>query len=186
MQHHPLSRVSGSQLCLRLITPDDAAYVYGLRTNPDYNAHLSSVTGTAEDQRQWIEAYKAREQAGSECYYIIERLDDGEPCGVVRLYDITGDSFTWGSWILAHNKPAKAALESAYLIYCIAFDVLGLQRAVFDVRLDNVKAMAFHLRFSATQTHSDAINAYFTFNRLQFEEARAQLIKQFNFPPAVV
>ena len=46
-----IARVEGPNLILRLIKPDDAAYVHGLRTNPLYNSHLSKVTGSVPDQR---------------------------------------------------------------------------------------------------------------------------------------
>ncbi len=41
-----LERVTGPNLALRLIRPDDAEYVYGLRSDTRYNTHLSSITGT--------------------------------------------------------------------------------------------------------------------------------------------
>ncbi|RMH44058.1 MAG: N-acetyltransferase, partial [Alphaproteobacteria bacterium] len=90
-------RVEGFRLALRLVRPADAAFIHGLRTDPDIARHLSPVTGTVEDQRRWIEEYKTREAAGTEAYYIIERRDTGRPCGTVRLYDIDGTTFTWGS-----------------------------------------------------------------------------------------
>ena len=163
-----LSRVDGVRLSLRLVMPDDATYIHGLRMDPAYNSHLSAVTGTVEGQRGWIEAYKTREAAGAEYYFVIERMD-GVRCGVVRLYDIKSDGFTWGSWILDENKPSKAALESSVLIYTIAFDILGLKKAVFDVRGDNDRTIAFHKRFGATQTHSDEKNIYFNYPRERFK-----------------
>ena len=93
---------------------------------PADNVHLSKVTGTVGDQRRWIADYKAREAAGREFYYVIAR-SDGTRCGLVRLYDIGPDRFTWGSWILDHNKPPKAALESAVRIYDIGFGRLAAQ-----------------------------------------------------------
>ncbi|KFE36169.1 hypothetical protein DW2_02624 [Thioclava atlantica] len=159
----------GPRLKLRLVAPRDADYIHGLRTAPAYNAHLSAVSGTAEDQRRWIEAYKAREAEGVEFYYIIARRDDGRRCGVVRLYDIEGDHFTWGSWILDANKPQKAALESAVLIYQIGFDHLGLSRAVFDVRRENERTLAFHRRFGASETGGDDENLYFDYPRARHE-----------------
>jgi RimJ/RimL family protein N-acetyltransferase len=167
-----LARVEGPNLTLRLIQPEDADYVHGLRTNPAYNRHLSEVRGTAEDQRRWIDAYKAREAALHELYYVIERKD-GTRCGAVRLYDVTTDSFTWGSWILDRNKTPKAALESAVLIYIIGFDVLGLENAVFDVRLDNGVTLAFHRRFGATEIRRDDRDIYFAYPRDRFSADRA-------------
>jgi hypothetical protein len=103
-----IARVVGPNLILRLIKPDDAAYVNGLRSNPTYNTHLSTVTGTVDDQRTWIEDYKSPEAQGQEFYHVIERKD-GTRCGLVRLYDIEAESFTWGSWILDEKKTRRAA-----------------------------------------------------------------------------
>lgn len=166
-------RVEGWRLALRLVRPEDAEFIHGLRTDPDISRHLSPVTGTVEDQRRWIEAYMAREVAGAECYYLITRRDDGRPCGTVRLYGITEQSFTWGSWILSADKPPKAALESAVLVYTIAFDHLGLERAEFDVRIDNERTLAFHRRFGATETHRDGRDVFFRLTREEFDSLGA-------------
>lgn len=166
-----LQRIEGVNLVLRLVEPDDADYIFSLRTNPLYNVHLSEVRGTSHDQRIWIENYKAREALGAEYYYVIERKD-GVRCGVVRLYEISGRNFTWGSWILDYNKPPKAALESALLLYMAAFERLNLSEAHFDVRADNHRTLAFHHRFRATKTHADHENVYFVYPRSQFEVDR--------------
>jgi RimJ/RimL family protein N-acetyltransferase len=166
-----VKRVCGHRLCLRVVTPEDAVFIHRLRTNPTYNTHLSTVTGTDDDQRAWIERYKAREAAGSELYYVIERRDE-TPCGVVRLYDVGPDSFTWGSWILNKDKPAKAALESAVLSFGVGFEQLGLARAIFDVRLDNSRAIAFYRRFGATETGRDDVNIYFEYARDRYIQDR--------------
>jgi RimJ/RimL family protein N-acetyltransferase len=167
-----LDRVEGPNLVLRLIQPADAGYVYGLRINPAYNSHLSEIRGTADDQRRWIDDYKAREADGSELYYIIERRD-GMRCGTVRLYDIQVESFTWGSWILDQNKPPKAALESAMLSFGIGFQDLGLERATVDVRIANTHAEAFYRRLGMTETHRTEQDIFFVYPRSRFEAVRA-------------
>ena len=171
MKHPALSKIDGVQLSLRLVQPEDAQYIHGLRTDPTYNGHLSTVTGTVEDQRSWIEAYKTREAAGSEYYFVIERKD-GMRCGVVRLYDITGDQFTWGSWILDHNKPRKAALESAVLSFGVGFHTLGLDMANVDVRVENIHAKAFYRRFGMTGTHRTERDIFFVYSRAQFDATK--------------
>jgi len=169
-----VARIDGPNLVLRLVTPEDAAYLHRLRTDPRYNQHLSAVSGSAEDQRLWIVAYKAREAEGRELYYIIER-HDGTRCGTVRLYDITANSFTWGSWILDDNKPAKAALASALLVYEVGFERLGCTGSVFDVRHDNTRTLAFHRRFGAREIGADARDIYFDYTRDRFAADRGQL-----------
>tara|TARA_R110002049_G_scaffold309261_2_gene519382 strand:- start:8077 stop:8631 length:555 start_codon:yes stop_codon:yes gene_type:complete len=174
-----IARVEGPNLTLRLIEPEDAAYVHGLRINPLYNSHLSKVTGTIENQRQWIEGYKAREAAGQEFYYVIERKD-GTPCGLVRLYEIEGDQFTWGSWILDDNKPPKAALESAALSFGVGFNLLGKRKGLIDVRVENKRAIEFYRRFGMIQAQADGQKIYFNYLRNRFQsdyEAHMSILK---------
>ena len=173
----PIARVEGPNLTLRLIQPEDAAYVHSLRNNPAYNTHLSTVIGTVDDQRTWIKGYKSHEAHGQEFYYVIERKD-GTRCGLVRLYDIEAESFTWGSWILDENKPRKAALESAVLIYQVGFAGLECARAVFDVRNDNIHTLAFHRRFGAHEVASDDLNVYFNYEQSQFAADQTHHLKQ--------
>ena len=172
-----IARVEGPNLILRLIKPDDAAYVHGLRTNPFYNSHLSKITGTVQDQRTWIEGYQAREAAGQEFYYVIERKD-GTRCGLVRLYDFDVESFTWGSGILDESKPLKAALESAVLSFGIGFDALGVQLANVDVRVANKHAAAFYRRLKMVETHRTNQDIFFSYAREQFKIERTHHLKQ--------
>ncbi|MEW6255297.1 MAG: GNAT family N-acetyltransferase [Pseudomonadota bacterium] len=157
----------GRRLALRLIQVADAPYVYDLRTNPAYSEFLSKVQGGVEGQFRWIELYKLRELAGLEYYFIIERLD-GVRCGVVRLYDINHDQFSWGSWILDCNKPQLAALESAVLSFGLGFEQLGRKCALIQVRNANEHAKSFYRRFGLKETHSDGANLYFSYTWEQF------------------
>ena len=161
-------RIHGVRLVLRLIVPEDAGYIHNLRTDDRYNTHLSPVTGNVEDQRAWIEQYKRREAAGQEYYYVIERRDDARACGTVRLYDIRDDCFTWGSWILDEHKPAKAALESAVLVYQFGFNIAGINKCLFDVRKDNQRTLDFHHRFGSVEISNNDQNTYFELTREQF------------------
>lgn len=167
-----LARVEGPNLILRLIRHEDADYVHALRTDLAYNRHLSEVRGTAEDQRRWIEGYKAREADLREFYYVIERKD-GTRCGLVRLYDIGADSFTWGSWILDRNKTRKAALESAVLSFGVGFDELGRVKALVDVRIGNEHALAIYQRLGMIELRRDDQDIYFIYPRSRFDADHA-------------
>ena len=163
-----MHRIEGVRIVLRLVVPEDAAYIHALRKDARFNTHLSVVGGDVTDQREWINQYKMREAIGSEYYYVIERRMDQRPCGVVRLYNITADSFTWGSWILDHNKPSKAALESAVLSFSAGLERLGAGKALLDVRVLNTHATAFYPRFGATEIGRDGDNIYFELTRANF------------------
>jgi RimJ/RimL family protein N-acetyltransferase len=171
----PTPIVEGIFLRLRPVQPDDAPYVHRLRTDQRYNAHLSPVTGTVADQRRWIEGYKAREAEGSEIYFVIERLDGGA-CGLVRLYDIRADRFTWGSWILDENKTPKAALESAILSFGVGFERLSIPRAILDVRQGNDRAIRFYRRFGMSETGADEQDIFFEYLRGRYLADRARFM----------
>ena len=177
MHLYTIARVEGPNLVLRLITPDDAAYVHGIRTNPSYNSHLSQVSGTIMDQREWIINYKAKEAKGEEFYYVIERKD-GKRCELVRIYDIEAESFTWGSWILDKNKTRKAALESAVLSFGIGFDTLEKNSALVDVRVANEHAATFYRRLGMVETRRTDQDIFFRYTREQFKTEQTHHLKQ--------
>lgn len=176
MTPSPVAHVTGPRLRLRLITLEDAPYAHALRVDPLYSRYLSPVTGTAEDQRQWIERYKALEARCEQLYYVIER-HDGTRCGLVRLYDIHDAQFTWGSWILDANKPPKAALESAVLSFGIGFEHLDLKLAKVDVRVANTHAEAFYRRLGMIETHRTEQDIFFDYPRALFEKTRASYLQ---------
>ena len=180
MTRFGLKCIDGKRLRLRLVRPEDAAYIRFLRMDTRYNAHLSAVSGTIEDQRAWIEDYKLREAAGTEYYYIIENRLNGRPCGVVRLYDLQDDQFTWGSWILDENKPKLAALESAILSFGVGFEMLGYKRLVLDVRKRNERALAFYRRIGASEIVEDDLNFYFQYTSDRFFADRQNHLELLN------
>lgn len=161
---------------LRLVEPDDAAFIVSMRVDDTKNKYLSPTDGNVENQRKWIERYKAREAEGEEYYFIIEDLN-GKPCGCIRMYDFQPPSFCWGSWIVMPWAPPKTAIQSALLIYEIAFFELGFTNCHFDVRLGNEKALAFHDRMGATRTTQSDIDQFFIYPKAKYLEDRVSYAK---------
>ena len=97
--------ISGNGICLRFVTPDDADYIYGLRLDPTFNSHLSPISGTADDQRRWIGAYKAREAAGLEFITSSSVMTacDAAPfgCMISERIALLGEA---GYWITTNRK----------------------------------------------------------------------------------
>ncbi len=162
---------------LRLIDIDDAEFILSLRTNDKLNKHLSQTNNSVAQQKEWIINYKEREKQGDEYYFIICRNDNNEAVGTVRLYDFLRDkkSFCWGSWILNENKTKYSAMESAFLVYKIAFEVLGFERAHFDVRRENVKVIAFHQKMGAEIIAENNIDIFFKVEKEAILNARNKL-----------
>lgn len=155
-------------VCLRPVKSCDAQFIVELRTNSELSAYLSATSNDVAAQVRWIESYKQREHERRELYLIIEN-PRGERVGVVRIYDIEAETFTWGSWILGPDKPKTAAIESALSVYEIGFRHFDCQRAVFSVRLENEHTIAFHRRFGAEETGRDEADAFFEITRHQYE-----------------
>ncbi|MCT4716369.1 GNAT family N-acetyltransferase [Enterobacteriaceae bacterium H18W14] len=151
----------------RLVEEDDAEFIYNLRINETYNTHLSKVSGNITSQREWIKSYKLRESEKSEFYFIILRSDNKKKIGTVRLYDFIQQkkSFCWGSWILNQDKTTSSAIESALLVYNIAFQQLGFERCHFDVRKDNVKVIQFHKKLGAEIINSNEVDYFFNYKK---------------------
>lgn len=154
------SELIGRSINIRLVEEKDAEFITSLRSDPRYNTHLSKVDSDVEKQRKWIRKYKDEEKLGNQYYFIIEDKN-GVKCGTVRLYDFCGDSFCWGSWILNENKTRFSALESAFLVYEYAFNILGFKKSHFDVRKENTKVIAFHQKMGAILKSEDNLNNYY-------------------------
>lgn len=174
--HNPPDRITGTAITLRLIGPDDAGFLFGLRRDPDLSRHLSPVAGTVEDQRRWIESYRERERAGTEAYYIVETLS-GTRCGTIRLYGVGEHEFTWGSFILDGNKPAKAALEVTVRSLDLGFGHFGCDVAMIDVKHDNRRALEFYRRFGMETYDEDDDLVYLRYTKQAFEKRRDEYLE---------
>lgn len=162
-------RVVGKTLAFRDATVADAAFILSLRTDTEKSRYLSAVSNELGDQKTWLTRYA---QADNQAYFIIEH--QGESIGTVRLYDPQGDSFCWGSWILANTRPRQAAIESALMVYAYAIDHLGFQAAHFDVRKGNERVIKFHERFGAIQTDETEQDYLFKIDHPAIQAARAR------------
>lgn len=133
--------VVGHALRLRPIQVDDAAFVLRLRCDPTLNRYLHATAPDLQAQRQWLAAYEARD---GDCYFVIEALADGSPQGLIAVYDI--DPATrcgeWGRWMLLPGS--MAAIESAWLVYRLAFETLGLAEVYCRTVADNQAVVSFH------------------------------------------
>lgn len=149
---------------LRYVEVSDAEFILSLRLDERYNTFISKVDDNIEAQRNWIESYKIEEGNKNQFYFIIE-TNDGIPCGTVRIYDLTDNSFCWGSWVLNEHKTRYSAIESALLVYKYGFDILGFEMCHFDVMKENKKVIEFHKKFGAEIVSEDADNFYFQISK---------------------
>jgi len=160
--------ICGKNINLRTVETCDAEFILSMRQNKNKTKYLSQVTGTLENQINWIKSYKLRESEDKEFYFLIEAKDN-DKLGLVRLYDFRKDSFCWGSWLIKENAPKSTAIESALQVYEFGFYKLGFKKSHFDVRKNNDKVVAFHKRFGAEITEENEIDYFFNFEKTNYE-----------------
>lgn len=165
-------RVIGKTLVLRDASIVDAEFILSLRLDEKKSRFLSKVAPELDAQRAWLLQYA---QADNQAYFIIEH--QGRAIGTVRLYDPLGESFCWGSWILADERPSQAAMESALMVYAYAIDHLGFTGAHFDVRKGNERVWQFHERFGAVRIGETELDYLYQLNLDAIRSARQRYAK---------
>ena len=160
--------VRGKHIALREITPNDADFLLRLRTDPNLGKHLSPTTADIDQQKAYIFNYLT---SLTDYYFIVTDWQQRN-LGTIRIYDIQGNSFCWGSWILSKEAPSTAAIESALLIYDFGFFALHYHMSHFDVRKANTKVVDFHKRFGARVIREDELNYFFEYDRGTYLKTR--------------
>jgi len=149
----------GRHVNLRLVEVGDAEFIVSLRNDERSRRYLSVTSDDIQAQRDWIQAYKQREAQGEEFYYVIQ-LPDGSPVGLIRIYDLTPDMLSGGSWIIAPGQPSRVAVETVMLLYDLGFDQLGYDKVLLQVVKENQSVIKFHERFGAHLQREDDKHVY--------------------------
>ncbi|MGL6064754.1 MAG: GNAT family N-acetyltransferase [Fusobacteriaceae bacterium] len=172
--------LKSNNLIFNLVQEEDAKFILELRSNETLNKYLSKSVVTEDEQKKWIREYKKREFEKKEFYFRIDNKT-GEQLGFVRLYNVNYEmnTFTWGSWIIKEGRPTYSAVESALIIYEYAFNELGMAKAIFDVRKENIGVLKFHKRFGAIKLYEDELNEYFELPKEKYEEKRNAEYKKY-------
>ncbi|MCW6509534.1 GNAT family N-acetyltransferase [Lichenifustis flavocetrariae] len=133
--------IKGARFGLRPVTRADARYILGLRSNPLLNRYIGPTSGKLDDQIAWQERYEAR--SGDWYFMVTDGLTE-RPVGTIAIYDYdpNTDAAEWGRWILAQDTPA--AVESVFLMFKVAFDVIGLTSLYSLTNLANQAVVSFH------------------------------------------
>lgn len=140
MRHdlHLAGRVYG----LRPVELDDAEFIVALRTSdPERVRSLHPIPPDPEQQRRWLRSYFERQ---NDYYFVVENRDNRDRHGLVGIYNIDPilRAGEWGRWIL--RAGSFAAVESALLVYRVAFEYLQLRSIYCITVADNLPVVSFH------------------------------------------
>jgi RimJ/RimL family protein N-acetyltransferase len=149
---------------IRPVEMGDAAYMLGLRTDPELSRLIHPTSPRLEDQQEYLHRYFERP---GDYYFIVVRTSSGRCEGTIAVYDVdpTRGQAEWGRWVMAHDS--MAAPESALLIYRVAFNALGLNRTYSRTALANHHVVAFH-EYCGLQTNT-AVSLKHDFGGIEYE-----------------
>jgi hypothetical protein len=139
-------RIFGKNIYFRYAEVSDAEFIYQLRTDKQLSQYIHSITANIQSQVVWLENYKKREKECKEHYFIICSLTN-EPWGVIRIYDLQKNSFSWGSWIIRKGAPMCVSIESTLMVYEYGFYHLNFENCHFNAMKKNTPVVKFHNGF---------------------------------------
>lgn len=133
-------RMEGCVFRLRPVEMNDAAFILELRTDPQRRAFVHATPHDLSAQESWIREYFGRP---GDYYFILESKQTERPEGTVGIYNIDPEKQCgeWGRWIV--RPDSMGAVESASLIYSVAFERLGLRMVYARIAAGNKRAIAF-------------------------------------------
>lgn len=121
---------------VRLVDESDAEFIVMLRTDSRLSKFINSTDNDVEKQKDWIKAYKNREENGLEYYFIFEK-PLGNRLGVSRIYNVAQSTFETGSWIFKKDAPFGSAFLGDIICHEIAFELFPDMINIHDIKKDN-------------------------------------------------
>jgi len=161
-------------LQVRFVNEDDAEYIVNLRTNGKLGRFLSVIQNDVEAQKQWIRAYKTREEQGLEYYFYYSQ--NGTPVGVNRIYNIKNKTATAGSWICTPDLPIELPFLTLVIIREIFFETLQLETDIFDIRKANKKIIRMHNMMGAHFMYENDIDVFHYMTNEDFKKNKAKFL----------
>jgi len=145
-------------LQVRLVIEEDAEFIVFLRTDTRLNQHINATSTDIEQQKQWIRNYKLREEQGLDYYFLF--LINNKPQGLARIYDITENTFTQGSWIFSPDAVLGASVLGNIISSEIGFEFLEKKIEYSDSRKDTT-THRYVRAFNPEIITTDELNIYY-------------------------
>jgi len=169
---HDFKPLEGKYVNLREVKLDDAAFILSLRCDEKKSRFLHKTENNIQKQIDYLKHYKTLDD---EWYFIIENKKH-EPLGTVRIYDVQGNQYTSGSWLMKEGVLPEETIEGDLLLGQYAFEVLGFKKSVFDVRKNNKKVVRYHI-FSGAKIIKETDEDYiFEANEGTYHQKKEKLL----------
>ncbi len=164
-------KLQGKFVNLREVTIKDAEFILKLRCDDKKSRFIHKTEYNIAKQVEYLNNYLKKD---NEWYFIIENKEH-TPIGTTRIYDVEGDKYTGGSWLMIDKATAQETLEGDLLMKSYSFDVLGFSKDCFDVRKENRKVVRFHQICGSKIVGENDIDYFFEYTKEDFEKNRDRL-----------
>ena len=166
-------------LYVRFVIETDADFIVKIRTNPKLSQYINHTEPDIEKQKQWIRAYKERENRGEEYYFMFEK-PLGIRIGVCRIYNISTNDFTVGSWVFSSDAPIGSAILADIITREIAYELFPGKSYLSDVRKNNVNVNKYLAVYKSEIIKENEETIYYTCSQENFEKHKKQFIRMFS------
>lgn len=162
--------MEGRKFRLRPAELRDAEFIVELRADPERSRYVHRIAPDVAAQKRWMEEYFER---WGDYYFIVERRGSAVKEGTVAIYNVDAEkrAAEWGRWIV--RAGSGAAVESASLLYRVAFETLALDSVYCRTIAENTTAIEIHRRFGVEQVATLA--DYFELDGRSLEAVEARL-----------
>jgi hypothetical protein len=164
-------------ITLVAVDPVDASFIIGLRTDAKKSRFISSTDTDLQNQINWINEYKKRENKGEE-YYFIGIDEFGEKFATYRIYNIKNNTAEIGSWVTkpGYNK-AQNSIKIDIIMKEFVFEALKFSTLNFEVRLKNTSVLRYHKMFGPIILKETENDIFFLLHREDFYKNRNKIFK---------
>ena len=161
----------------RLVELEDAEFILSLRNDEKLSKYLSKTSSELEDQINWLKEYKKREAQGLDFYIISMSSDNKIRYGLNRIYDITSDSFEFGSWLYGPDAPKDKAILGDLFTHAIAFESLEFKICTMSTQKNNKRVLRYTKSFNPTLVGEDDLSYYYIYDYETWNIRRNQLLR---------
>lgn len=170
--------IQGLTVTLRSVEESDAEVTYQMRMDREKNRYIHPVSGTVEDQRDFILSQRKRE---GDFLFLVSNLA-GKPIGMRGIYNIRGNEAESGRTI-GYGNPYEN-MEALLLGFDFAFDVLKVENLNMDAMEGNKSICSIQEKVGAERIRSvyddelDTMLIYSVLYRDVYKRKRSELMKQ--------
>ena len=165
-------------LHFRFVNEEDAEFIVQLRTDPKLGQYINSTKPDIEEQRLWLRKYKERQEAGLDFYFMFEK-PVGVKLGVCRIYDVSENNFTIGSWVFSPKAPIGSAILADIITREVAYELFSSKQHLFDVKKKNINVNRYHDAYKSEIIAQNEDTNYYTCSQGNFEKYKKNYIRMF-------